>query len=51
MHEVLEMHAEKEDLFCTAGGNQTGAVTLENSKEVPQKIKKKNYPMTLQLHY
>ena len=31
--------AEKEDLFCTAGGNANGAATLENSLEVPQKIK------------
>ena len=30
---------EKEDFFCILVGMQTGAATLENSMEVPQKIK------------
>ena len=31
--------AEKEELFCTAGGNANWYSHLENSMEVPQKIK------------
>ena len=37
---ALQRNAEKGEHFCTPGGMQTGAVsTLENSMEVPQKIK------------
>ena len=32
---------EKSEPFCVAGGNVTGAATVENSMESPQKGKKR----------
>ena len=32
-------------------GKKTGAATLENSMEVPQKVKNRSYPITQKLHY
>ena len=31
---------ENGEPFCTVGGNAAGAATVENSMELPQKIKK-----------
>ena len=36
---VIGEDAEKEEPFCTACGNANWPATLENSREVPQKIK------------
>ena len=33
---------EKKEPLCTTGGNDTGAATVENSTEVPQKIKNRS---------
>ena len=34
-------NVEKKEPSCTVGGEYIGAVTMENSTEVPQKIKKR----------
>ena len=40
--QVLERMWEKKEPFCTVGGSIVGAATVENSMEVPGKIKNKN---------
>ena len=36
---LCEYHVKKRESLCTVGGNVTGAGTMENSMDVPQKIK------------
>ena len=35
----VSKHVEKGELYSTVAGNTTGAATVENSMEVPQKLK------------
>ena len=41
---------EKGEPSCTVGGMWTGAATLENCVEVPQRVKHRPVPWTQQLH-
>ena len=41
----------KGNLLTLLVAMQAGAATMENSMEVPQKVKKKSYPRTQQLLY
>ena len=49
--EILARMQKKGNTFALLVGMQTGAATLENSMEVPQKIINRANPMTQQLHY
>ena len=50
-NKMLARMQRKGNPFAMLLEMQTGAATLEKSMEVPQKIKKYNYPKTQQLYY